>query len=389
MLLQIISSIVAIIIFFGFRTTENIFSPKVDEENDKIYKISVLGLFSPNNINISFPEKVFVKISNDYIPVQKNKNITIKKHNDLFMLNINNKNYYAENISFYNDNKNLYYNKFIISIKNKITRQYHGGLEIQNDNRKLKIIVLQNIEDYTLSVLASEASATESEFLKAFSIIIRTYAISHKNRHKNETFDFCDNTHCMVFYGETNKREIFEPAVKFTNGKYLRYNNQPVDVYFSGSCGGKTKTPTEIWGTNNFIYPYKSINCNYCYRDQHRNWSWKATKEEIQKLFPDCKKIIAFSIINNNQINFCEIATTDNTIRLSVDEFRLLVGRTYGWNKIYSNNYNVFLTNNNIVFKGSGFGHTVGFCNSGALEMSKLGFNFSDIIKYYYPKASF
>jgi stage II sporulation protein D len=247
--------------------------------------------------------------------------------------------------------------------------------------------VLQNIEDYVLSVLSSEASATESEFLKAFSVIIRTYAIFNHNRHKNENFDFCDNTHCMLFYGETNKRKIFESAAKFTNGKFLHYNNQPIDVYFSGSCGGKTKTPFEVWGNNNFIYPYKSIDCNYCYKDKHRNWSWKATKKQIQNLFPDSKKIIGFSI--NAHTNFFFFLTADNSIRLSVDEFRLLVGRNYGWNKIYSNNYNVLVTNDNIIFSGHGFGHSVGFCHSGALEMSRQGFNFYDIIKYYYPQASF
>jgi stage II sporulation protein D len=389
MLLRIVSSIVAIIIFCGFQQTRYPLFSKGYEKNDEIYKISVLNLFSPQTINITFPEKVFVKIYNDYIPIQKNKNIKIKKHNNLLSLNIENKDYDTDDISFYTNNKNIYYNKFTISIKNKIERQYHGGIEIQNDNQKLKIIVSQNIEDYVLSVLSSESYATETEFLKAFSIIIRTYAIFNHNRHKNENFDFCDNTHCMLFYGETNKKNIFEYATRATNGKYLRYNNQSIDVYFSGSCGGKTKTPSEIWGNNNSIYPYKSINCNYCYKDKYRNWSWKATKEQIQKLFPNCKTITGFSIINNSHTNFCEIITTDNIIRLSVDEFRLLVGRSYGWNKIYSNNYNVVLTNNNIIFKGDGFGHSVGFCQSGALEMSKLGFNFYDIIKYYYSQAVF
>jgi stage II sporulation protein D len=385
MLLRVVSSIIAIIVFSGFQQTKYLPFSQGSERIDKVYRISVLSLFSPQSINLTFPEKVFVKIYNNYIPIQKNKNITIKKHNNLLSLTIENKNYFSDDISFYTTNKNIYYNKFTISIKNKIERQYHGGLEIQNDNQKLKIIVLQNIEDYTLSVLSSEASATESEFLKAFSIIIRTYAIFNQNRHKNENFDFCDNTHCMLFYGETNKRNIFESAVKSSNGKYLRYNDQPIDVYFSGSCGGKTKTPSEVWGNSNSIYPYKSINCNYCYNHKHRNWSWKATNKQIQNLFPNCKKITAFSIIDNTYTNFCEITTTDNSIRLSVDEFRLLVGRNYGWNKIYSNNYNVIVTDNNIIFNGHGFGHSVGFCQAGALEMSKLGFNFYDIIKYYYP----
>jgi stage II sporulation protein D len=389
MLLRIVSSIAAIIIFSGVQQIKYPLFSQEAERINKTYKISVLSLFAPKTINIDFPEKILVKIKNDYIPVQKNTNITVKNQNDLLYLKIENKEYYTNALSFYTANKTIYYNKFSISIKNKITRQYHGGLEIYNDGSKLKILVLQNLEDYTLSVPSSEASVSESEFLKAFSIIIRTYAVFFRDRHKTENFDFCDNTHCMLFYGETTKKKTFEAAVKSTNGKYLRYNNQPIDVYFSASCGGKTKTPSEIWGSKNVIYPYKPIHCNYCYKAEHHNWSWKASRKQIQNLFPNCKKIISFSIIDNARTNFCVITTTDNIIRLSVDEFRLMVGRNYGWNKIYSNNYNVALTENSIIFQGHGFGHSAGFCQSGALEMSRLGFNFYDIIKYYYPEAEF
>ena len=82
MLLRIISSIVAIIIFSGFQQTEYPIPQKIQNEINRTYKISVLSLFSPQTINVSFPEKVFVKIDNDYLPIQTNKNITIKKYND-------------------------------------------------------------------------------------------------------------------------------------------------------------------------------------------------------------------------------------------------------------------------------------------------------------------
>ena len=37
-----------------------------------------------------------------------------------------------------------------------------------------------------------------------------------------------------------------------------------------------------------------------------------------------------------------------------------------------------------MLLKGRGFGHGVGLCQIGAMEMAALGYNYSEILHFYY-----
>ena len=50
----------------------------------------------------------------------------------------------------------------------------------------------------------------------------------------------------------------------------------------------------------------------------------------------------------------------------------------------HSSYFSMELKENNIEFHGHGYGHGVGLCQEGAMQMSKLGYNFREIIQFYY-----
>ena len=50
--------------------------------------------------------------------------------------------------------------------------------------------------------------------------------------------------------------------------------------------------------------------------------------------------------------------------------------------------FNCFETKDYVFLKGKGFGHGVGLCQEGAIEMAKHNYTFSEIIRYYYPGTS-
>jgi stage II sporulation protein D len=52
--------------------------------------------------------------------------------------------------------------------------------------------------------------------------------------------------------------------------------------------------------------------------------------------------------------------------------------------QLRSTYFSIIHNGDNITFKGKGFGHGVGLCQDGAMQMAKRGFNANDIIKYYY-----
>ena len=40
-----------------------------------------------------------------------------------------------------------------------------------------------------------------------------------------------------------------------------------------------------------------------------------------------------------------------------------------------------------LILKGKGFGHGVGLCQEGAMEMAKAGYTFPDIIHFYFQNV--
>jgi stage II sporulation protein D len=37
-----------------------------------------------------------------------------------------------------------------------------------------------------------------------------------------------------------------------------------------------------------------------------------------------------------------------------------------------------------LVFNGRGFGHGIGMCQEGAMRMTKLGYNYKEVLSFYY-----
>jgi stage II sporulation protein D len=72
------------------------------------------------------------------------------------------------------------------------------------------------------------------------------------------------------------------------------------------------------------------------------------------------------------------------TIEMLAKDFRMLMGPDL----IRSTNFSIsFDTKENVVFSGKGWGHGVGLCQHGALGMAEEGYNYEDILKFYYPGA--
>ena len=57
--------------------------------------------------------------------------------------------------------------------------------------------------------------------------------------------------------------------------------------------------------------------------------------------------------------------------------------------RIKSNNFEITNFKDDVfTLKGSGRGHGVGMCQLGALRMAELGFNYKQILNFYYPKLN-
>jgi len=73
--------------------------------------------------------------------------------------------------------------------------------------------------------------------------------------------------------------------------------------------------------------------------------------------------------------------------QIGAEDFRLAVGRAFGWGKILSNWYEVSRQGDLFVFHGRGSGHGVGLCQAGAAAMGAQGRDSTQILAQYFPGA--
>lgn len=165
----------------------------------------------------------------------------------------------------------------------KEDQTFKGSLEIRIENEKLTAINILPLEDYLVSVISSEMSATSNiELLKAHAIISRSWLLAQNeksqsisqsrdhyqtitetpeeyirwyDREDHLNFDVCADDHCQRYQGITRQSTpLVEQTIAETRGMLLMHNGKICDARFSKSCGGITETFENVWEPK--VHPY-------------------------------------------------------------------------------------------------------------------------------------
>jgi stage II sporulation protein D len=164
----------------------------------------------------------------------------------------------------------------------KENQRFKGALKIIFEDDHLTAINCLPLEDYLISVISSEMSATSSpQLLRAHAVISRSWLMAQKEKEqklkdagKYETvietpgekikwydredhlnFDVCADDHCQRYQGITraSTKEV-EDAIADTFGEVLTYNDEICDARFSKSCGGVAELFENVWEPVNHPY---------------------------------------------------------------------------------------------------------------------------------------
>ena len=262
------------------------------------------------------------------------------------------------------------------------------------------------LDDYLFGVLAAESSI-EGEFaaLKAQAVVSRTYALSNLRRHARDGYDLCDTTHCQRFLRVTgaNARpdfhELVRRAVGDTNGEVLRdaRGSLASDVFFSTSCGGQTANLQTLWGAPAREPYLRGVRDAYCAAMPHTRWTDAIPAAHLARaLREDARtdvgaRVAELSVVKRDATGRVEqLAITGARRRVVVRgwDFKIVVGRTLGWSVLKSSRFEVMRAGDKFVFRGSGFGHGLGLCQSGAHVMAARGASYRQILAYYFPATN-
>jgi SpoIID/LytB domain protein len=256
------------------------------------------------------------------------------------------------------------------------------------------------LEEYVLGVLRAEASFEDRiEALKCLAVVSRTYALRNAGRHHGSGYDFCSLTHCER-YTETpmkgDRDGLARRAVGETAGQVLfDERGALIDPYFHASCGGMTADIGTLWGVPAPGY-LRGVRDDYCRSMPNNAWVQRIPVEHLARaLQSDSKtnigsRLTGIQIVKRDHTGRAELLQLDGTRRAVVRgwDFKMIVGRSLGWNMIKSSRFEVSRDGADFVFKGSGFGHGLGLCQEGAHEMARLGFSYSQVINHYFPGTS-
>ncbi|HEX8632742.1 MAG TPA: SpoIID/LytB domain-containing protein [Pyrinomonadaceae bacterium] len=262
------------------------------------------------------------------------------------------------------------------------------------------------LDEYLFGVLAAEASV-ENEFaaLKAQAVVSRTYALSNLRRHARDGYDFCNTTHCQRFIQITqaNARpdfhELVRRAVGDTNGEVLRdaRGSLASDVFFSTSCGGQTANLHTLWGTPAREPYLRGVRDEYCAAMPHRRWTDAIPAAHLAKaLREDARtdvgaRVEELSVVKRDatgRVEQLSIRGAGRRVVVRGWDFKIVVGRTLGWSLLKSSRFEVMRAGDKFVFRGSGFGHGLGLCQSGAHVMAARGASYRQILAHYFPATS-
>lgn len=321
-------------------------------------RIGVLGLFHPREIVVrAVPGSAIVVRAEDRSLVLENSSGVdeISVHLDGNAIAAHMKDSVIRTPSLNVTSRDNGSTDFLVSVPGKITRRYHGTLEVTPSSTAVVMTVRMDLETAVASIVAAESDPdTPLEALKAQAIATRSYLVAAKGRHRD--FDFCDTTHCQFLRTQPGPQTPPARAAAATRGLVLAYNKRPFAAMYTRSCSGLTRTPAEI-GLPASSYPYYSVECKYC-REHPSMWESGVTPQEAAHL------------------------------RAAHESTRLEIDRLRGWGTVPSNSYTIKKAGNRVFLEGVGEGHGIGLCQSGAASMAREGATFTQILAHYYPNTA-
>ena len=175
----------------------------------------------------------------------------------------------------------------------------------------LSMINLVGMQEYVEGVLPYEISSTwPIECLKAFSIMVRSFAMSNLNRHYNAYgFDICSSSCCQVYQGRRLVTDSVVEAVAATKNQILVYGDEIVNSAYSSSQGGYTVAAQYVWG-GTLDYMVNQATPWEDYSDvRYGLWTAEITEKELAKQF----KNAGYSSIKGSKIVDFSYQTSDDS----------------------------------------------------------------------------
>ncbi len=238
----------------------------------------------------------------------------------------------------------------------------------------------EDIEEYTLHALLAEMPQSyEMQALMAQAVACRTYACRNIFYPKHENADVCTDYRCCQSYSQIDddktdvSRALF--AVEATKGIIASYDGEPILAAYHASSYKKTKSCEEVWGGKKeylvSVYaPESKSDCSY---------TVNVSDEKMGEVFEKINKSDVIFMSGSDGI--CEGAVYGDAF-YDCRKIKNLFS-------LRSDTFEVEKKDGGYAFTCYGYGHGVGMSQKGANLLAISGYDFCEILKYYYKNIKF
>jgi stage II sporulation protein D len=273
-------------------------------------------------------------------------------------------------------------------------------IRVRTDGR----IVAVPIEDYVLGSALSELTpvgadpAAVSRIFEVQGVLARTYAVAHLGRHEEEGFDLCDTTHCQLYQPARIKTSRFAEAarraVTETRGVVLMFSHLPAEALYHSDCGGHTASADAVWG--GAYVPYLIGAPDHVPSLMHRTWTFDAPVDKVRAVLNRDPRSAVGRRLDRIAVTTRDVGGRarevqvrgEKTRTIRGEDLRAILNSEFGFRAIMSTRVSIERRGSTYRFTGTGFGHGVGLCQTGAAARATRGEAVADILSAYYPGAA-
>ena len=272
-------------------------------------------------------------------------------------------------------------------------RPYRGAVDaFINPLRNPVIVNDVSLEDYLKGVVPNELSPTVfpvPEAIKAQAVAARTFAISSLSRNAARGFDLFADERSQVYRGFDTEQRLSSQTVDRTRGIIATYDNQPITAFYSSTCGGLTSDYAVIFQRSQIPYLKGGVQCPD-EASPYRYWDETISVARIQKnldRLADLGRLRKLSVLRRSgagHIVEMRFVGERGEKVLKGLRVRSALGVKSNWITSLDPRYDESGFISVVRAKGRGFGHGVGMCQIGAVELGRRGWDFKRILKHYY-----
>ena len=269
----------------------------------------------------------------------------------------------------------------------KRLRVYHGDLQIRVYENYLQVVNIVNLEDYVAGVVESEGGHDlNPEYFKAQAVLARTFALKNWNKHMNEGYNLKDDVTSQVYFSKARYRysAAIMDAVECTQDTILvTCDCDPILSVFHANSGGCTVGAEDAWLKP--VSYLQSVQDSFSVNVGSYAWSKKISKKEFYAYVASSLGVandigLHKAILNFDQGRERKAYFEYKGRRLKLTKFRSRFN-------LHSTYFRVEDAGNYLILKGHGYGHGVGLSQDGAMEMDKRGYNYREILHFYFSNV--